>query len=252
MSEETLKKESGTARVERLILCLLALAGAILASACDADDEATAPTPSRQVPHSAPPSDDNTVAEIVIWQPPVTIGLGETGLLHAWANAASVGRIKPGSPILWRSTDTTIARLAPADGGGYPEVDFWTSLHGVKKGMTTIRAAIGDKSVAVTITVGEPATSIEISPTAASLSATLCQNIHLGLSLHDAFGNRLAGRQAVWTSSDPGVVSLGDGLVWALDSGTATITASTGLISANAVITVEGHRLGRHACDDED
>jgi hypothetical protein len=174
------------------------------------------------MPPSAPPSGDNTVAEVVIWQPPATIGIGETVLLHAWANAASVGRIKPGSPILWRSTDTTIASLDPADAGGYPEVDLWTSLRGVKKGTVTIRAAIGDKSADVAITVGEPVTSIAISPTAATLRAALCQNIQLGLSLHDALGNRLAGRQAVWTSSHSDVAGSADGLFWAVDSGTAT------------------------------
>lgn len=208
---------------------------------------------SNAVPFTVTPApDDTTVAEVVISQPPASIGAGETALLHAWANAASVGRIRPSSPIVWQSENPTIASVVPADEGGIPGVDFWASLHGVKRGTFTIRAATGRKSADLTIAVGEPAKYMTISGDATTLSAAECQSMQIATSMWDASGNHLAGRQAVWTSSDAGVayVDPQSGWVAARDSGTATITATTGLISAKVTIHVVGHLRNPRACMD--
>lgn len=241
------------------------LATVLLLIGCQDAADPTPPPPALPVaPSSSPPADPpdgNTVAEVVIWLPPATIGVGETAHLQAWANAAQVGRVRATSPIVWSGEDQAVATVTAiredATPGAIGGVDFWAALHGVGKGTVTVRAASGDVSSAVTIIVGEPAASIAISPTTLTLNATACQSMRLALSLHDAEGNRLDGRRAIWTSSDPNVANvfnaLGDpaNVVWVggVNSGTITITASTGLISANAAVTVTGH-LGRFGCMD--
>lgn len=210
---------------------------------------------SNAVPFTVTPTspDETTVAEVVISQPPTSIGVGETALLHAWANASRVGRIRPENPIVWRSTDTTIAVVAPsASADGYPGVDFHAVLHGVEKGTVTISAATGGKRADLTIAVGEPAKYMVIFPRDTILHANLCESTYLTIVPQDASGNLLPGRNAIWTSSNDraAMVEAETGLVFSRDSGTATITATTGLVSAKATITVTGRFPGRFACDE--
>jgi len=211
---------------------------------------------SNAVPFTVTPAspDETTVAEIVISQPLTSIGVGETALLHAWTNGVRLGRIKPEKPIVWQSTDTTIAGVAPSDvAQGYPGVDFYALLRGVEKGTVTISAATGDKRADMTIAVGEPAKYMVIFPRDTILHANLCESTYLTIVPQDASGNLLPGRHAIWTSSNDraAAVDTETGLVFSRDSGTATITATTGLISAKATITVTGLFPGRFGCGDE-
>jgi uncharacterized protein YjdB len=204
-----------------------------------------------EITATAPPP-DGTVAEIVIWSPPGSVGVGETELLHAWANGPSLGRIKLKSPITWSTSDESIATVvSTTDSDGVPQVDFWATLRGVSPGTVTITAADGGKASSRTISVGNPASSLTVSPAAATLTAAGCQSVQLAAVLRDASGTLLTGRQPVWSSSDSSAFVSETGLVFAWDSGSATITASTGLISATASITVTGHRPGRFGCDTE-
>jgi uncharacterized protein YjdB len=60
-----------------------------------------------------------------------------------------------------------------------------------------------------------------------------------GLTLKDAAGNVLAGRQVSWSSSTPSVANVAnDGRLTALSSGTSTITATSEGKSASALLTV--------------
>jgi uncharacterized protein YjdB len=93
---------------------------------------------------------------------------------------------------------------------------------------------------------------MSLSPTMATISATQCQAVQLTVALRDAAGHDLTGRQLTWSSSSPSAYVDETGLVFATDSGRATITASTGLISAGVAITVVGHQPGfprRFGCD---
>lgn len=202
-------------------------------------------------------SDQTTVADVVIWCPPASIGVGETTYLQAWANAAQAGRIRLGDPIAWSVGDQDLMSLSPISNdsipggnGGMVGVDFWATLRGLRKGTVTVSAASGDKSSAVTIMVGEPAASIAISRSGLTLDATTCEAKWLAVALHDASGNQLNGRRVRWTSSNPRVTyffnAVGDRAdgVWVagVDSGTSTITASTGLISTSTEIPISGHQ----------
>ena len=95
--------------------------------------------------------------------------------------------------------------------------------------------------------VGHRGRGLESAP----LNATKCAVMQLPIQLQDASGNQITWRHAIWISSNTGVAPADPqiGQVVALDSGTTTITATTGLISANATIAVIGHRS--HPCLDE-
>jgi hypothetical protein len=204
-----------------------------------------------EIASPAPPPEGG-VAEIVISHPPTSIGVGETALIHAWGNGPSIGRIKLDTPISWTTSDESFATVESAsDSAGVPQVDFWATLRGVSQGMVTITAASGGKTSSSTISVGKPATSMSLSPAGATINATHCQSVQLTPVLRDEGGTLLDGRQALWSSSSSSAFVTETGLVFARDTGSATITASTGLITASAAITVTGHFPGRFACDDE-
>jgi len=198
------------------------------------------------------PSPDGPVAEIVLSDPPSSIGIGERAVLQAWANGPDIGRISLESAMQWTSPDRAVATVSPTDGDGIPGVDFYATLAGVGPGSVLITAAGGGKTASAVITVGQPATSFTLSPTMATISAARCEAVQLTANLQDAAGNDLPGRKPTWSSSSPSVYVDGRGLAFGVDSGSAKITASTGLISASAVITVVGHQPGwprRFGCD---
>lgn len=240
----------------RTMLRGLTLAAAFMGLACRGDTAATIPTgPGSPPPPSHNPPSDTAVAEIVIFLPPTTIGVGETAILQSWANAARVGRIRPSTPIAWSGTSDGAATLTPmeADDDG---VDFWATLHGVKKGTITAHATSGNKSSAAVITVGEPAASLSLAPASVTLNATVCEGTQLVLSLYDANGRALDGRKPIWKTSGANVGllnGLGDApnTIWVtgVQSGTAVVTATTGLISASTTVTVTGHWT-RRSCED--
>jgi len=245
-----------TSAMMRMLLRGLTLAAAFMGLACRGENAATIPTgPGSPPPPSHNPPSDTAVAAVVIFLPPTTIGVGETAVLQAWANAASVGRIRPSSPIVWSGSSEGDAPLTPmaADDDG---VDFWATLHGLKRGTFTTHATTGNKSSAATITVGEPAASLALSPASVTLNASVCESTQLVLSLYDASGRALEGRKPIWKTSGANVGlfnALGDGpnTIWVggIQSGTTVITATTGLVSASATVTVTGHWT-RASCQD--
>ena len=202
-------------------------------------------------PSSYQPSIPPRVTRVVISGVPATIGVGETALLEAWTEAEGVGRVRPDTPVVWSLADQSIAAIVPVNndsiaGAGLAGVDYWARIRAVAKGTITVRAASGDKSSAATIAVGAPAAFLTISPTTVTVDANKCETRRLAVSLFDAAGNRLSGRRLVWTSTDPRIAQAvnvpGDSgsaaWVGGENSGTATITASTGLVSASAAVTV--------------
>jgi hypothetical protein len=191
---------------------------------------------------SQPTPPDPPITTIVILDPPSTIGVGETALLHAWADGDRIGRIRPRGPIVWSNTDESIATIVPTENNGYPGVDFTANLQGITPGVVTITAAADGITASVMIKVGEPAASIMVSPTTATISASGCEAVQLTAVLRDAAGGQLFGRRPVWSSSNSSAYAEPiTGLVFAGDSGTTTVTANTGLVAASSAITVVGH-----------
>jgi hypothetical protein len=127
--------------------------------------------------------------------------------------------------------------------------DRWTV--GPTAGVQTLEARAVDATsgaklvfATFTATVSDPASIVEtvsISPSSVGLKVNAKQQ--LTATARNASGVILTGKTYIWTSSNASVATVdGSGLVTALASGTATITATTEGKSGTSVITV---RRGR-------
>jgi hypothetical protein len=116
----------------------------------------------------------------------------------------------------------------------------------------TLGTVAGGQSVVATVTrfptvtntVGATATpgvvaSIAVTPPTASLSSVAATQQFLATA-SDGFGNLVAGQTFGWTSSNPGVATVGPttGLATAVANGTTTIQAAIGVITGTATLTV--------------
>ena len=127
---------------------------------------------------------------------------------------------------VWSSTDTQVITV---DQGG--------SVTAVGPGQAEVIAQWGTIQSTLTATVSQAATSLSVSPTTLSFSAT-GDTARLVVSATDAGGSAIDQPTVAWTSSDDSVVSVVDGLVTSVANGTAVITATSGSASAEAEATV--------------
>ena len=127
---------------------------------------------------------------------------------------------------VWSSTDTQVIT-----------VDQSGSVTAVGPGQAEVIAQWGTIQSTLTATVSQEATSLSVSPTTLSFSAT-GDTARLVVSATDAGGSAIDQPMVAWTSSDDSVVSVVDGLVTSVANGTATITATSGSASAEAEATV--------------
>lgn len=102
------------------------------------------------------------------------------------------------------------------------------------------RTAFGSFLVGVALLVAcndplAPPTSLIVSPS--TLTLALGQSANLSASVRNAQGGAVVTLVA-WSSSDPSVVNVSDGIVTAIQPGTAEITASSGGLSNSATVTV--------------
>ncbi len=80
--------------------------------------------------------------------------------------------------------------------------------------------------------------SVEVSPSTATL-VSLGETVQLTASAQDANGNTISGKAFMWSSSDESVSQVNaSGLVTAVASGSATITATTDAVNGTAAIEV--------------
>ena len=157
-----------------------------------------------------------------------TLGaIGATTQLSATAEDAN-GREVPGSAFTWVSSDTLVAT-----------VDESGLVTAIGNGTASVTAASGEASGSATITVEQVATSIRISPPVDTLRA-LRATLQLSAAATDAHDHEVPGVEFVWASSDTRVVTVDDaGVVTAIGTGTAAVTAVAGELSGAAAITVE-------------
>lgn len=154
-----------------------------------------------------------------------------TATLQATATILdSGGNTVTGAPPAWSSSDPAVATVDASSG----------LITGVTPGPATITATAGGKSDNLSIRVLAAVATVEVTATDSSLYAG--QTVQATAVLKDGNGNALTGRPISWSSSNPAKASVNasTGLVTAVDSGTATITASvpTEGKSANFTITV--------------
>src|SRR5439155_324837 len=167
---------------------------------------------------------------------------------------ASVG-VTPGSATM-QAGQTVQPAATPKDGNRNPlsgRVGTWASststgavatvgssglVTAVATGAATITATSEGQSGSSSITVSNaPVASVAVTPAAASVQVG--QTMQLAATPKDANGNPLSGRIISWSSSNTSVVGVNSsGLVTAVATGGATITATSEGQSGTASITV--------------
>ena len=138
------------------------------------------------------------------------------------------GHAVAAAEFTWASGDTSVATVDASGlvtGAGAGEVEVAATSSGV-----TGRAQL---------TVVAPApTAIAVTPDTVALTA-LGQTVQLAAEVLDQAGRIMEGEPVAWTSADTMVATVdGSGLVGAVANGAATITATAGSASGEAVVTV--------------
>ncbi len=166
------------------------------------------------------------VAAVRIQPARLQLELGRSLQLHAVAEDRR-GRPMPNHSLEWRSDDSALVLI---DSSG--------KVHGAAIGKTTVRArADGAVSAIEVEVVPRPVAQMYI----ASHQPTLEIGGHLALHvlLLDSEGGTLTGRDVRWASSDHAVARVdGKGVVEARRSGTATITATCGVVRTTTTLSV--------------
>lgn len=166
------------------------------------------------------------VASITVTPPNPSIVAGGTQQLTATLRDAA-NNVLSGRNTSWSSTAEAVATV---------------SINGlvtaIAPGSTQVRATSEGVTGQVTVTVTPvPVASVSVSPTAATLAPT--QQVTITATAKDAQGATLTGRPFDWNTSNPAVASVSNaGVVTAIATGSATITASAEGKSAQAAITV--------------
>ncbi|UJF32852.1 Ig-like domain-containing protein [Paenibacillus hexagrammi] len=106
----------------------------------------------------------------------------------------------------------------------------------VSRGATTVTASFGLKSVDITVSVGE-ITRIAMSEKKVALSDGGFKQLGLTVYFKDGTTKDVTS-SASWSSSSSSIAAVYDGLVEAVDSGKATVTASYGDQSATTAVEV--------------
>ena len=144
--------------------------------------------------------------------------IGDTDSLAVVVKDAN-GNVISGATIAWSSSDETVATvssdgLVTAIGDGTATITATASKHG------------GSATVTATVTVRTQVASVEVSPDSTTL-ISIGDTESLTAVTKDANGNAISGATITWSSSDETVATVSsDGLVTAIEEGTATITAT--------------------------
>ncbi|MEO6443754.1 MAG: Ig-like domain-containing protein, partial [Gemmatimonadaceae bacterium] len=139
----------------------------------------------------------------------------------------AVGNAIPGRITTWSSSSPAIASVS--------STGLVTAL---ARGNAVITASAEGKSATASITVSlVPVDSVSVTPRTSTLAAG--QTVQLTARLVDATGTVLTGRSVTWTSDQPSIATVSSsGLVAALTTGQARITATSEGASGTATVTV--------------
>ncbi|GLC25487.1 hypothetical protein rosag_20000 [Roseisolibacter agri] len=190
-------------------------------AACGGSD-----SPGSPITNPPPPA---AVATVAITPSTGTVFIGRTMALAASPKDAA-GNALSGRTVTWSSSAESVARV---DANGV--------VTGVAAGSATITAASEGKSASTTLLVqaAPPAAVATVSIAAASGNLKVGDTLRLAATTRDESGAVLAGRTVRWTSSAPIVATVDSvsGLVTALRSGAATVTAtSEGKTATHALV----------------
>ena len=167
-----------------------------------------------------------TVATVTVSPTSATLAVGATQQLTA-APKSAAGVDITGKSTSWSSATPAVATVSAAG-----------LVTAVGPGTASITATIDGVSGSSTITVTPvPVAAVTVSPTTGTLLVS--QTLQLQAAARDASGAALTGRPVSWSSNAPAIATIStSGMVTAVASGSASIQATIGGISANAVLTV--------------
>ena len=166
------------------------------------------------------------VASVTVTPSTTSVTVGGSVTLSAILHDAS-GATLSGRTVTWSTNAPTIATVSSTG-----------LVSATGAGTATIAAASEGKNGGATVTVTPvPVASVAVSPATASLSVG--QTVTLSATAKDAGGNVLSGRSVTWSSTTPSVATVSaNGVVTAVDAGSATITATIQGQASTAQITV--------------
>lgn len=138
----------------------------------------------------------------------------------------AAGNTLSGRVVTWSSASTAVASVSAAG-----------LVTSVAAGKVDITATSEGRTGTASITVLAPVASVTLDKTVAALAPT--DTVRLTATPRDAAGAALADRAVTWTSSAPAIATVTPaGLVTAVATGSATISATTEGKSASASISV--------------
>jgi uncharacterized protein YjdB len=152
--------------------------------------------------------------------------IGETAQFAATAKDAN-GNVINGVTFAWTSTD-----------GGVGTVDASGLATAVANGSTKIIATADAKADTATFVVAQVATSLVVTPSAATLTAFGATQATT-TTVTDANGNPVAGAAVAWSTTAAGVATVSPtGLITAVANGSAKIIATSGGLADTVDVTV--------------
>ena len=126
--------------------------------------------------------------------------------------------------VMWASSNASVASVNSG------------TVTAVKEGTATITASAGGKSATCTVKVSTKVvavTSITFDKTSLSMKVGGTETITATVSPYNATDKTIT-----WSSSDVSVATVADGKVTAKKPGTATITAKSGIYTADCTVTI--------------
>ena len=170
------------------------------------------------------PDDKIPVASVSLNQTSISLETGDTYTLEATVLPSNA----TDATVTWESDNASIATVS----GG--------TVTAIAAGTVKITAKAGEKSAVCKVTVTEKPVAVE------SVTLDITQtSINLGESLQltvTVLPDNAADKTVAWTSSDPSVATVADGLVTTLSAGFTQITATAGGRTATCDITVIDNR----------
>ena len=128
--------------------------------------------------------------------------------------------------VTWSTTDATVASVSEG------------VVTAKAIGSATITAKAGNKTASCTITVISSATGISLNKTSVKIApgSTVILNASVTPST--------CTDPVVWTTTDPSIATVNNGIVYGIAIGTTTIKASVGDYSASCTVTVTTNTIG--------
>jgi len=176
------------------------------------------------------PDPRQVVARVEISPPAFALAVGESRLLEA-RPVASDGIPVADSPVVWSSTDVTVASVTAAG-----------EVRAFAAGSANITATSGGHTAFSTVTVlphVSPVSSVEILPDGPFLELNPGGTLTLEAIARDSAGSVLEGRSPAWSSSNPSVVSVdASGTITAHGIGNVFVHATVGGVTERRLVSV--------------